>query len=93
MDTISSSFSVMVMARPPSRGTINPATNAPGSGDAGQNGGIDVLKIDTPKIACTPMTSVKKADAKTSNIVTVMKKTLGPPSTAKARQVMKIYAK
>ena len=29
IETISSSFSVMVMASPPSRGTINPAMNAP----------------------------------------------------------------
>ena len=61
IDTISSSFSVNAIARPPSRGTMSPAKNA-------------------PKIACTPITSVKNAEPKRTIMVTVMKKSEGPLS-------------
>ena len=60
--TMSSSFSVIAMAKPPALGTIKPA-------------------IKAPKIACTPMMSVKNADPNRIIITAVMKKTVGPLST------------
>jgi len=43
----------------------------------------DSAKINLPKMACTPMTSVKNADPKVISMVTVMKNTVGPLSTTK----------
>lgn len=79
--TISSSFSVNAIVNPPSRGTMIPATNAPiheylkiSTGTAKPHND----KVRSPKIACTPMMSVKNADANSNKIVTVMKNIVGP---------------
>lgn len=44
-------------------------------------------KRQVPKMACTPMTSVKKADPNTMSIVTVIKKTVGPLSTVENHEL------
>lgn len=76
IETISSSFSVNLIANPPSRGTIIPATNAPAK--ICENYSLSIKQTLLPKIACTPIISVKKAEPNTRRIVAVMKNIVGP---------------
>ena len=77
-ETISSSFSVRVMARPPSRGTMIPARNA----FVHHIGTVSVNAPTAGKIipntAWTPMTSVKNADPNKTRIVMVINNIVGP---------------
>lgn len=81
IETISSSFSVSAMARPPSRGTMIPLKNAPVTDVCVSYLELSQDKRHEPKIAWTPMTSVKKADPNNSSIVKVMNIIVGPFST------------
>lgn len=75
--TTSSSFSVIVMARFPSLGTMIPVTNAPMK-TLVSKGITKYEREDGPKIAWTPITSVKNADPNMRRIMNVMKLFDGP---------------